>query len=155
MPFLLRPTNDRNHLGWDTFLLLIAFNIITKHRWDENDPKLICSKEREQEGERERWDRETYHLSKDTESALWERVELLLLWGQAQPHVDPDLHRNLEPLVLVHGVLGYRKAQDTHMSHTFQYLNLEIGYANISLCAVMKHGIIFIIFVWLVHVRRT
>lgn len=46
-----------------------------------------------------------YQLSKHAEGSLRVRVELLLMCRQTQPHVDSNLNRHLQALVLIHGVL--------------------------------------------------
>ena len=63
-----------------------------------------------------------YHFCEHAEGSLGEAVELLLMGRQTQPHVDPQLHRDLHALVLVHWILGGGKGEVTN-----QFINQSIN----------------------------
>lgn len=61
-----------------------------------------------------------YHLSKDTEGSLGERVELFLICRQTQPHVDSDLNWHLSPLG-VHRILSEQKSNSFQSKRKVAY----------------------------------
>lgn len=54
-----------------------------------------------------------YHFSINTEVSLCKGVKLLLIGRQAEPHVDPQLNRDLHTFTFVHWVLTEAKKQES------------------------------------------